>query len=75
MGWEEGEKRRWERKEGWVPKLVTSDAIRKTQNNSDARRDAYSHPRDRVCPGLILQPPWGLLLCLPTVPRVVPLAA
>lgn len=50
MGWEEQEREGGKGGEGWLPKLVTSDAVRKTQNNSDARVDAYSHPCDGVGP-------------------------
>lgn len=56
-------------RKGWVPKLVTLDAVRKTRNNSDAQRDAYSHPGDN--PGMSRadaaapQGPSVLLLCSP----------
>lgn len=50
MGWEEQEREGGKGGEGWLPKLVTSDAVSKTQNNSDSRVDAYSHPCDG--PGL-----------------------
>ena len=46
MGWEEREREGGKGGEGWLPKLVTSDAVRKTQNNSDTRVGAFSHPCD-----------------------------
>lgn len=53
MGWEEQEREGGKGGEGWLPKLVTSDAVSKTQNNSDARVDAYSHPRDGPGPSRV----------------------
>ena len=56
-------------RKGWVPKLVTLDAVRKTRNNGVARRDAYSQLWDN--PGMSRadatapREPSVLLLCSP----------